>query len=328
MLDTPDLSELIEDAARRLAGRAVQTPLLSSSLLNQRVGGEVFLKAENLQHIGAFKFRGAYVALSRLSPEERSNGVVAWSSGNHAQGVAAAARLFGISATIVMPHDAPMSKRQRTEALGARVVAYDRYSENREDIAAALIGETGGAAIPPYDHIDVISGQGTVGLEISRQLETLKTSPDQIVVPCGGGGRTAGIATAIRHRHPSARIIIAEPQGFEDTCRSLTLGERQTVQDGARSMCDALQAPTPGAITFDINRQLLSGGVAVPDADVADAMRFAFEHLKLVLEPGGAIALAAILNGSISAKGMTTAVVLTGGNVDPDLFSDVLKGVV
>ena len=326
MLETGDLNGLIGDAQRLLAGHAVHTPLLSNPALNARVGGQVFLKAENLQHIGAFKFRGAYVALARLSPGQRSKGVVAWSSGNHAQGVAAAAGLFGVPATIVMPHDAPASKRERTIALGARVVGYDRYSESREDIAAALIEESGCAPIPPYDDIHVVSGQGTVGVEISQQLAALGMSPDQIIVPCAGGGLAAGVATVIRHRHPGADVIIVEPQGFDDTCRSLKLGRRVPVEAGARSICDALQAPIPGAITFEINRQLVSGGVAVPDTDVADAMRFAFEHLKLVLEPGGAVALAAVLTGQVAAADKTTAIVLSGGNADPDLFADVLGG--
>lgn len=316
--------ELIEDAALRLQGRSVMTPLLHNDALDRLVGGRVFLKAENLQHIGAFKFRGAYTALSRLDEGSRARGVVAWSSGNHAQGVAMAARAFGVPATIVMPHDAPAAKRERTLALGADVVGYDRASEDRQAIATAISEKGGQARIAPYDNVDVMSGQGTVGIEICQQLNEMSHFADQVLVPCGGGGLTAGLSTAIKALSAATRIIAVEPEGFDDTRRSLAAGQRCQNPLAAGSICDALLAPTPGELTFEVNRRNVFDGVAVSDADVASAMRFAFHELKVVLEPGGAVALAALLNGTVDAKRQTSVAVLSGGNADPQLFADVL----
>jgi len=318
--------DLIAEAAERLNGLAVKTPLLASPVLDARVAGRVFLKAENLQRIGAFKFRGAYTALSRLTPHQRARGVVAWSSGNHAQGVAAAAQVFGVPATIVMPSDAPEPKRSRTLSLGAEVVGYDRFTESREDIALGLAEERNLCPIPPYDHVDIMSGQGTVGLEIIEQLGAHAVEPDQVVVPCGGGGLTAGIATVVNRMTPQARVLIAEPEKFDDTCRSLQAGKRVANEGAHRSICDALLAPTPGELTFEVNRRLIDGGVAVSDADVMEAMRFAFDEFRVVVEPGGAVALASVLNGAIPCRDQTTVVILSGGNVDANLFADVVRG--
>ena len=318
--------DLIQDAAARLHGHALVTPLLRHDGLDRLVGGRVFLKAENLQHIGAFKFRGAYTALSRIDEDLRAKGVVAWSSGNHAQGVAMAARTFGVPATIVMPHDAPTAKREATLALGAEVVGYDRATEDRQEIATAISNEGGQAKIAPYDDIDVMSGQGTVGLEIVEQLSAAGHVADQVLVPCGGGGLTAGLSTAMKALSAKTRILTVEPEGFDDTRRSLAAGHRHQNPSTTGSICDALLAPTPGELTFDVNRKSVSEGVTVSDADVARAMRFGFHALKLVLEPGGAIALAALLNGSVETKGRTSVAVLSGGNADAELFADVLAG--
>lgn len=315
----------VEAAARGLAGNAVRTPLVRNAVLDARLGGRVFLKCESLQHIGAFKFRGAFWALACLDDDVRSRGVVAWSSGNHAQGVAMAAQRFGVPATIVMPHDAPALKRDRTRRFGAEVVGYDRAIESREDIACAIANREGRAVVPPFDHPHVIAGQGTVGLEIAQQLAELGETPDQAVVPCGGGGLTAGVATAMKHLHPAARIYIAEPEGFDDTTRSLRSGQREKSMPGASSICDALLVETPGELTFAINHRLVAGGMAVGDEEVRAAMRFAFTELKLVLEPGGAIALAALLAGRLETKGACTVAVLSGGNADPGLFSEIVS---
>ncbi|MEO0963019.1 MAG: threonine/serine dehydratase [Pseudomonadota bacterium] len=326
MRHVPLTLDLIEDAAARLRGQSVVTPLLSHGGLDRLVGGRVFLKAENLQHIGAFKFRGAYTALSRFDEDTRAKGVVAWSSGNHAQGVAMAARAFGVPATIVMPHDAPAAKRERTIALGAHVVGYDRASEDRQAFAMAISQEGGQARIAPYDDIDVMSGQGTVGLEIVEQLRAAGEVADQVLVPCGGGGLTAGLSTAVKALSAESRIVTVEPQGFDDTRRSLAAGARCENPSTTGSICDALLAPKPGELTFEVNRKNVCEGVAVSDAEVAHAMRFAFHELKLVVEPGGAIALAALLNGSVQTKGQTSVAVLSGGNADAALFADVLAG--
>ena len=314
----------VAEAARRLDGRVVPTPLLENARLNQRVGGRVLLKPEVLQHSGSFKFRGAFNRLAQLSEEERRRGVVAWSSGNHAQGVAAAAALLGIRATIVMPADAPALKIGNTRGYGAEIRLYDRRTENREAIAQAIAGERGCATVPPYDHPQVMAGQGTVGLEIVAQARALGVEPDDVVAPCGGGGLMSGLATAVGHLLPGARLWSAEPAGFDDTARSLAAGERVANEGGRTTLCDALMTPTPGELTFPVNRALLAGGLAVTDGEVMDAMAYAFAVLKLVVEPGGAVALAAVLSGKLPAAGRTVAVVLSGGNVAPDTFATAL----
>lgn len=312
----------IAAAADRLRGVAVQTPLLTSEALDAMVGGRLLIKAEPLQRTGSFKFRGAFNAISSLRPPA----VVAFSSGNHAQGVALAARLLGLHATIVMPADAPRSKLAGTRAFGAEVVTYDRAREDRAAIAAEIAQRTGAVLIPPYDHRLVIAGQGTVGLELAEEAARRGERLDAALVCCGGGGLIAGCATALADRVPGIETFAVEPEGFDDTARSLAAGERLGNRPGASSFCDALLAPTPGELTFAVNRQLLAGGLSVTDAEVAQAMRLAFRHLKLVVEPGGAVALAAALAGRLPTEGRTIGVVVSGGNVDADRFATVLAG--
>jgi threonine dehydratase len=314
----------IVDAALRLRGVATITPLLDCPAADDICGGRVLVKAEVLQRTGSFKFRGAYNLISRLAPEQRRNGVVAYSSGNHAQAVAAVARLLGLPATIVMPEDAPRLKIEATQGYGAEVVLYDRFGESREEIAAAIVAERGAVLVPPFDHPSIIAGQGTVGLEIVEQAAERNLSPDIVLVPCSGGGLVAGIATSVRESHPDASIYSVEPRSFDDTARSLRSGRRERAADGARSICDALLAPTPGELTFSINKRLLAGGLAVSDDMARDAMAFAFRRLKLVVEPGGAVALAAVLHGLVDCTGRTVVVVCSGGNVDASLYREVL----
>lgn len=309
-------------ARRRIGGLAVRTPLLESDLLNARVGGRLLVKPEPLQRSGSFKFRGACNAICALRPQA----VVAYSSGNHAQGVALAARLHGIPAVIVMPADAPEIKKANTRAYGAELRLYDRYREEREAIGEAIARERGATLIRPYDEPLVIAGQGTVGLEIAEDCLARGLLPDAVLSPCGGGGLVAGIATAVRATLPGTEVWAVEPEGFDDTRRSLLSGRRERVAPGAASICDALLAPTPGEITFAINRRLLAGGLAVPDSAVEEAMRAAFSLLHVTVEPGGAVALAAVLAGIFPARGRTVVVVLSGGNVDSGLFARILAG--
>ena len=314
----------IMDAAQRLRGLAVRTPLLDCSAADAVCGGKMLIKAEMLQRTGSFKFRGAYNRISRLTDDERKKGVVAFSSGNHAQAVAAVSGIFGIAATIVMPADAPAMKIDATREYGATVILYDRFTESREDIAAEIVATQGATLVPPFDHPMIIAGQGTAGLEIAEDMMARGIVPDQVLVPCSGGGLIAGIATAITAHFPDCRVHAVEPSGFDDMARSLISGSRETADPKARSICDALLVPTPGELTFSINKNLLGKGLAVEDEAVRAAMVFAFRHLKLVAEPGGAIALAAALSGSIDCKNKTTVVVMSGGNVDPALFREIL----
>ena len=311
----------VDEAARRLAGIVLHTPLLSSAALDAITGGRVFLKAETLQRTGSFKFRGAYNKLAALPSERRSGGVVAFSSGNHAQGVAAAARLLGMPCVIVMPSDAPRAKRERTIALGAEVVLYDRLSEDREAIAAAIAKQRGSTLVPPYDDALIIAGQGTAGREIVDDLDALGLKPDVVVVTASGGGLTAGIALAVKARVPSAAVYTAEPAGFDDHARSFKSGQREENAALTGTICDALMARTPGKLTFAINRSLVGAGVSASDDEVAAAVAFAFAELKLVVEPGGAVALAALMTGKVDIRGKVAVAVLSGGNVDPELFS-------
>jgi len=311
----------VEASAARLRGVVRRTPLLESDALNELVGGRLLLKAECLQRTGAFKLRGAYNAISQLD----GRAVVAYSSGNHAQGVAAAARLLGVPATIVMPADAPAIKIESTRALGAGVRLYDRQREVREEIGAEIAARTGAALVRPYDDPHVIAGQGTAGLEIAQQALENGARPDAALICCGGGGLAAGCALALVERFPGIEIHAAEPEGFDDTRRSLAAGERLANAAGPASICDALLAPMPGELTFRINRELLAGGIALTDAEVRRAMVLAFRHLKLVVEPGGAVALAAALSDRFDVRGRTVAVMLSGGNVDPLLFAGVLR---
>lgn len=321
MIDVSD----IEAAAARLSGISVKTPLLRSFELDTAANGTVLVKPECMQVTGSFKIRGAYNLMSQLTREQARRGVVAWSSGNHAQGVAAAGRMLGIATAIVMPEDAPRAKLSNTRKLGGEVVPYDRYTEDREAIARSIASERGAELVPSYDHEHIIAGQGTVGLEIAEQSIEMGLPAEQVLICCGGGGLTAGSAIALKAHLPKVSVHTVEPEAFDDTARSLELGERVSVDDAARSICDALQAHTPGKLTFDINRRLLGRGLGVSDDDVRDAMRFAFRHLKLVVEPGGAVALAAVLSGIIDTKGKTTAIVLSGGNVDREIFAAIQK---
>jgi threonine dehydratase len=313
----------IRDVADRLEDIVVDTPLLTSLELDDRVGGRVVLKPECLQRTGSFKIRGAYNLMSQLTRQQAARGVVAWSSGNHAQGVAAAGKLLDIKTTIVMPEDAPRRKIENTRHLGGKVVLFDRYNGDREAIAREIAAETGAELVPSYEHDDIIAGQGTVGMEIMDQSAAMGLALDQVLICCGGGGLSSGSAIAIKEISPATEVFLVEPEDFDDTLRSFQSGERMANEASARSICDALQTEMPGELTFDINRRLASGVLTVTDAEVATAMRFAFRHLKLVVEPGGAVALAAVLAGKIDAKGKTTAIVLSGGNVDEELFASI-----
>ncbi len=321
MIDIRD----IESAAQQLEGVSVVTPLLESHELDAMAGGRVLIKPECLQVTGSFKIRGAYNLLSRLSEQERGRGAVAWSSGNHAQGVAAAGAMLGIPTAIVMPEDAPQAKLENTKRLGGEVITYDRYSGDREAIARAIAAERDAVIVPSYDHVHIIGGQGTVGLEIAEQSKAMGLPADQVLICCGGGGLSSGSAIALKARLPGVSVHTVEPEDYDDTARSLACGERVTADLTARSICDALLAPTPGEMTFEINRRLLGDGLAVSDDEVREAMRFAFRHLKLVVEPGGAVALAAVLAGKIDTAGRTTAIVLSGGNVDRELFAEIQR---
>ena len=322
---TPPTFADIEDAARQIHGVAVVTPLLRNDALDAAVDGRVFVKAEVLQRTGSFKFRGAYNRISRLSASERRAGVVAYSSGNHAQGVATAAGLVGAPAVIVMPSDAPAMKIDNTRRLGAEVVLYDRATQSREEIAGAILAERGAILVPPFEDPFIIAGQGAAGLEIALQLDAAGAAADVLLCPTSGGGLTAGIALAMETLSPATAIYGVEPFGFDDTARSLAAGERVKNASQSGSLCDALLTPEPGALTFSINQPRLAGALAVTDEEALAAVAFAFRHLKLVVEPGGAVALAALLSGKLALNGRTAVVVASGGNVDPAVFVRALS---
>lgn len=317
----PDYRD-VEAACGRLKGHAVVTPLLSSPKVDAMLGGEVLIKAEPLQRTGSFKFRGACNAVAML--EDGTRCVVAWSSGNHAQAVAAAATARGIRAIIVMPEDAPAMKIANTRALGGEVVLYDRYNQSREDIGAALAAENNAAIIPPYDFLPVIAGQGTIGVEIAEACQARGLIPDQLLCCTGGGGLLSGLSLGLHQHLPDVTIIAAEPEGFDDFSRSIAAGERLSNAPGARTICDAIVTPTPGAITFAVNRDHVSHGVAVSDEEVLAAMAFAWAEYKIVVEPGGAVALAAGLTGKIPLNGKRSVIVASGGNVDQAIFERAL----
>ncbi len=315
----PTLAD-VDAAAQRLEGVVLHTPLVNSPVLDALTGGRIFLKAETLQHTGSFKFRGAYNKLASIPEERRAAGVVAFSSGNHAQGVAAAAKLLGMRATIVMPRDAPRAKRERTAAFGAEVVLYDRETEDREGIARTIAGERGATLVPPFDDALIIAGQGTAGREIVEDLSAMGLIPEIVVVPASGGGLTAGVALAVKGRVPSALVYTAEPEGFDDTARSFRSGQREQNPALAGTICDGLMTQTPGEITFAVNRALVTEGVTASDEEVGKAVAFAFRELKLVVEPSGAVALAALLAGKLNVRGKVAVAVLSGGNIDVELF--------
>ena len=311
-------------AARRIDGRIVRTPMLRNALLDELTGGAVLLKAEVLQRTGSFKLRGATNAALLLSAAERRAGVVTHSSGNHGQALACAARSIGVAATIYMPRDAPQVKIDSTRRWGAEIVHYDRLTQDCEALTHEYAGRTGASLIPPFDHPHVIAGQGTLALELFEDAAGLPV--DALLVCTGGGGLIAGCALAAEGVRPSAEIIAVEPEGSDDTMRSLRSGQREGNRPGGSQFCDALLTKMPGALTFAVNRTRLAGGVVVTDAEVLAAMAFAFIHLKLVVEPGGAVCLAALLSGRFDARGRVVGAVLSGGNVDPAVFARALAG--
>ena len=311
----PDYSDILA-AAARIAPYAIRTPLVESAVLNARTGGRIFLKLETLQRTGSFKFRGACNRLAMIPGQDRGNGVVAFSSGNHAQGVAAAAAQFGMPAVIVMPSDAPRPKIEGTRALGATIVEYDRVRDDREAIAAKICAERGAVLVKPFDDAGIIAGQGTIGLEIAEDAARLGIAPDALLTPCSGGGLVSGVALALNGAGLAAKVHSVEPENFDGMRRSLEAGERVTAPGGKLSIADALMAPIPGKIVFELAKTLLSPGLAVSDAELKAAVGFAAPELKLLVEPGGAAALAAVLAGKIEIRGRVIVLVLSGGNAD------------
>ncbi|MDB5489802.1 MAG: putative threonine dehydratase [Reyranella sp.] len=314
----------VQAAARRLEGITIRTPLLENERVNRKLGGRLFLKAECLQRTGSFKLRGAYNFLASMSEADRAKGVVGWSSGNHAQGLAEAARLLGMKATIVMPADAPALKVANTRASGAEIVLYDRVKDSREEIGQGIAAKTGATIVPPYDHPWILTGQGTAGLEIAEQAKALGVTLDAVAAPCSGGGLATGVALGVKGISPTTTVHAGEPAGFDDLARSLATGTKQKNEKLSGSICDALLAPTPGDVTFPLAQQVLGPGLVVTDEEVLDAMELAFREFKLVLEPGGAVALAAALTGKLPVKGRAVAVVCSGGNVDHATFKRAL----
>ena len=314
----------IDEAAVRLKPLITRTPLLESATLNRLLDGRCLVKAEMLQRTGSFKFRGAYNFISQIPADQRQRGVVAFSSGNHAQGVAAAATLCDVRAQIVMPINAPTTKADRTRGFGGEVVPFDGPRIEMEAYARNLADESGAILVRPFDDLRIMAGQGTVGAEIAAQCDALDIEPDAVLVPCSGGGLVAGIATALAADVPAASVYAVEPEGFDDTRRSLLAGERLAIEPGAESICDALLVPRPGELTFAINRRLLRGAYAIPDAETERAIAALFSHLRLVAEPGGAIALAACLSEAFDCRNKTVVVVASGGNVDSARFAQII----
>lgn len=321
---TPSFADVLA-AQARIAPHAVRTPLVESWQLNAITGGRVFLKLETLQRTGSFKFRGACNRLAMIPPSERAKGVVAFSSGNHAQGVAAAAQLFGMPALIVMPSDAPRPKIEGTRAFGAEIVPYDRVRDDREAIAAKICAERGAVLVKPFDQAEIIAGQGTIGLEIAKACGHLGVELDEVLVPCSGGGLVSGIALALAGAGSTAKVHSVEPENFDGMKRSLEAGQRVQAPGGKLSIADALMAPIPGAIVFDLARYLLAPGIAVSDAELRRAVVFAVEKLKLLVEPGGVAALAALLAGKLDVKDKTVAVVLSGGNAEFGAIAELIR---
>ncbi len=314
----------IEAAANRLKGFAVRTPLIENQDLNDMVGGRLFIKAECLQRTGSFKFRGAYNRLSQLSESEKKAGVVAFSSGNHAQGVACAAKMLGIHAAIVMPSDAPAIKMENTRGYGAEVILYDRVRESREEIAKALTIERGCSLVPSYEDAYIMAGQGTVGLEIAEDLGHLGVTPDQVMINCGGGGLTSGSVTALKASYPDVDCYTVEPEGYDDASRSLASGVIEDADLSMKSACDALLSPQLGTIPFAVLRHFGVQGVSVSDAEAFDAMRVLARHTKLIGEPGGVVSIAAALTGKIEMRDKISVVIISGGNVDLNFLSTIL----
>ncbi|MBL4666826.1 MAG: threonine/serine dehydratase [Sneathiella sp.] len=325
MSEFPPTFGSVCNAAETLKGHAIQTPLLESPALNDLLGCRLFLKSEMLQKTGSFKFRGAFNAISNLTKMQKENGVFAYSSGNHAQGIALAAKMMGVKATILMPEDTPAIKISNTKGYGAKVLIYDRYTESREEIGAEISRKNNLTLIKPYDNKDVISGQGTVGLEIIAQLAEHGLKADCIAAPCGGGGLLSGISLAVATDSPGTQIFAAEPEHFDDTSRSLAAGERLGNKGDHKTMCDAIMTPMPGELTFPILNQIQAQGLVVSESEVAAAVRAAYHHFKVVIEPGGAVALAAYLSGKTEIEGKIVVAVGSGGNIDPVLFARLLQ---
>lgn len=323
--DIPTFDDIL-DAAERLRGVAVRSPLLQAPLLDALAGCRLLVKAEMLQRTGSFKLRGAWNRISRLNDAEKARGVLCYSSGNHAQAVAHAATVAGVSATVVMPATAPKLKVARCRAFGATVIQHEGDRRSMVARAEAMARAENRVLVPPFDDPFVIAGQGTVGLEMAEDLAARGLVPDAVLVPCSGGGLMAGVALAIRQRFPEAAIYAVEPERYDDTARSLAAGERVAITPPPNPFCDALGVPEPGAITFAINRALLAGSVTVSDDEVRRAMAAGFEHLKVVIEPGGAVALAAVLSGKVAVEGRTVAIVASGGNVDAATFAEAITG--
>jgi threonine dehydratase len=314
----------VRAAAGRLAGRILRTPMLRHPLLDEISGATVLVKPEPLQRTGSFKLRGATNAALLLDAAARRGGIVTHSSGNHGQACAAAAHMLGMTATIAMPSDAPDIKREATRRWGAEIIPYDRHRVDREALVAVLAAERGATIIPPFDHPHVIAGQGTVALELIEDAAALGLTPDAVAICTGGGGLTAGCVLALEALAPQAEVWAVEPQDWDDTRRSLEAGHRVGNTMTGSSLCDSLLSKQPGALTFPINHRHLAGGAVVTEAEVFRAMRFAFEHLKIVVEPGGSVALAAVLAGKVAARGGVVGIVVSGGNVDPGVFARAL----
>lgn len=323
-MDTLPTATDVRSAALRIEGKAYKTPLLESPLLNEMLGLRLLVKPETLQRTGSFKFRGAYNRISRIPEDQRAGGVVAFSSGNHAQGVAAAAQILGLPALIVMPQDAPAIKVANTRAYGAQIVFYDRFGGDREEIANTQVAQRKATLIRPFDDPMIIAGQGTVGLEIAQQARAFGATLDSVLCPCGGGGLVGGISLALASESPQTKVYGVEPVEFDDTARSLAAGKPMSIEPGGTSICDSLLTPQPGLLTLKINARHLAGMLSVTDEAVCQAMQCAFKYLKLVVEPGGAVALAAVLSGQYEGHGKTLGVVLSGGNVDEDVFRKAL----
>ena len=317
--------DAIRAAAGRIAAHAIVTPLLESADINELTGARVLFKAEVLQKAGSFKFRGACNRLLQLSEEQRKAGVVAFSSGNHALAISTVARQLGIAATIIMPQDAPKTKIEGARKNGATVRLYDRKTDDREAIGREIAGPTGAVIVPPYDDLFIMTGQATVGLEIIEAANAAQIEVDAVLAACSGGGLVAGVASAVRAMSPNTAVYAVEPIEFNELQRSLASGQLEKNPPEAQSICDALQVATPGKLTFAVNRHLLAGSLTVTDDEVRHAMRLAFSHLKLVVEPGGAVGLAAVLANKLEVQGKTIVVVLSGGNVDADLFAATLQ---
>lgn len=325
-LDTGQITVgAIHEAAEALRGVVMRTPLLENLDVNARFGGRLLIKAEHAQRTGAFKIRGAYNRLRFMSAEEKRRGVITYSSGNHAQGLALAARLIHTTAMIVMPADTPAAKIESTKDLGASVVKFDRDTSDSNEVVSRLKEETGRLIVPPSGDVRVLAGAGTASLELFQQAQEANASLDAVLVPCGGGGLTAATAFLMHELTPKTQVFSVEPELFDDTRRSLEAGKRVSNPKGQTTICDSIMTPTPNEHTFQINRKLLAGGLTASDNDVRTAMRFAFDVFKIVIEPGAAVGIAAVLNGQIDIKGKTIAVFTTGGNVDPGRYCNLVN---